>query len=143
MESADLTDPPPHDPLASAWARGAALKRDLLERAGGGLNAREVATVLGVTPDAVHARHHRGTLLAVQDGTGKFVYPACQFGDEGSLPGLDLVLAAFTVEGAWAHLSVLLSPAPALGGATPLEALRREDVAGAMEAVSGYGEQGG
>jgi len=143
MKSAGLIDPPPHDPFSGARARGMALKRDLLARAGGALTAEEVAAVLGVSSNAVHTRHHRGTLLAVRDGTGKFLYPACQFGNGGSLPGLDLVLAAFTVQGEWTRLSVLLAPAPALGGATPLDALRREDVAGAVEAVSSYGEHGG
>jgi hypothetical protein len=143
MRSTGLIDSPPHDPLSGARARGAALKRDLLERAGGALTVEEVAVVLGVSPNAVHARHDRGTLFAVRDGTGKGLYPACQFDNEGSLPGLDLVLAAFTVEGAWTRLSVLLSPAPAIGGATPLDLLRRGDVAGAVEAVSSYGEHGG
>ena len=143
MRFSGLIDPPPHDPLSGARARGMALKRDLLERAGGALTAEEVAAVLGVSSNAVHVRRQRGTLLAVRDGADGLLYPACQFGNGGSLPGLDLVLAAFTVEGEWTRLSVLLIPAPALGGATPLDALRRGDTAGAVEAVSSYGEHGG
>jgi hypothetical protein len=143
MRSAGLVDLPLHDPLTDARKRGAVLKRDLLERAGGAWSAEEVAAVLGIAPSAVHARHRRRTLLAVRTDTGKFLYPACQFGNGGPLPGLDLALAAFTVEGAWTRLGVLLSPAPALDGATPLDALRRGDVAGAVEAVSSYGDHGG
>ncbi|HVG43141.1 MAG TPA: hypothetical protein VM890_00370 [Longimicrobium sp.] len=143
LASVGPIDPPLRDPLASARARGAAMKSDLLVRAGGALAAGEVAAVMGVTPAAVHARRQRGTLLAVRQANGEFLYPACQFGDDGALPGLGQVLAAFTVEGEWTRLSVLLSPAPDLAGATPLDALREGDVAGAVEAVSSYGEHGG
>jgi len=143
LASVGPIEPPPRDPLAGARARGAAMKSDLLARAGGALAAGEVAALMGVTPAAVHARRQRGTLLAVRQANGEFLYPACQFGDEGALPGLGQVLAAFTVEGEWTRLSVLLSPAPSLDGATPLDALRTGDVAGAVEAVSSYGEHGG
>lgn len=131
---------PARDPQAAARARGAAGKVRLLERAGGGLSAGAVAELLGVKPAAVHARRQRGTLLAVAKANGEFVYPACQFGPDGALPGLGRVLAAFTVEGPWTRLSVLLSPAASLGGATPLDALVRGDVDGAAEAVASYGE---
>jgi hypothetical protein len=132
--------PSARDPLAAARARGAEAKGLLLERAGGGLSAGAVAELMGVTPAAVHARRARGTLLAVPQANGEFIYPACQFGPDGPLSGLGRVLAAFTVDGPWTRLSVLLSPADALGGGTPLDALASGDVDGAAEAVSTYGE---
>jgi len=141
MKSAGPIDPTLRDPLAGARARGAALKADLLVRAGGALSANEVAVLLGITPAAVDTRRQRGTLLAVLQSTG-FLYPACQFGEDGTLPKLREVLAAFTVDGAWTRLSVLLSPAPSLAGTTPIAALRQGDVAGAVMAVSSYGEHG-
>lgn len=134
--------PPPRDPLASARARGAAMKAELLERAGGALSAGEVAELMDVTPAAVHARRQRGTLLTVRQANGEFLYPACQFGDDGPLAGLGQVLGAFRVEGAWTRLSVLLAPAPSLQDESPLDALRRGDVAGAVDAVATYGEHG-
>lgn len=134
--------PPPRDPLAAARARGAAMKAELLERAGGALSAGEVAELMDVTPAAVHARRQRGTLLAVRQANGEFIYPACQFGEDGPLPGLGQALAAFRVEGAWTRLSVLLSPAPSLQDEPPLDALRRGDVTGAVAAIASYGEQG-
>jgi hypothetical protein len=140
LASVGPIDPPPRDPLASARARGAAMKSELLERAGGALSAGEVAALMGVTPAAVHARRQRGTLLAVRQANGEFLYPACQFGDEGALPGLGQVLGAFTVDSPWTRLSVLLSPTPSLSGTTPLDALQRGDVSGAVEAVASYGE---
>lgn len=134
--------PPARDPLAGARARGAAMKAELLERAGGALSAGEVAELMDVTPAAVHARRQRGTLLAVRQANGEFLYPACQFGEDGPLLGLGQVLAAFRVEGAWTRLSVLLAPAPSLQDESPLDALRRGDVAGAVDAVATYGEHG-
>jgi hypothetical protein len=143
LASVGPMEPPPRDPLAGARARGATMKSELLGRAGGAFSAGEVAALMGVTAAAVHARRQRGTLLAVRQANGEFLYPACQFGDEGALPGLAQVLASFAVDGEWTRLSLLLAPAPSLGGAAPVDALRAGDVAGAVEAVSSYGEQGG
>ncbi|HEX2208214.1 MAG TPA: hypothetical protein VHG93_11070 [Longimicrobium sp.] len=132
--------PPAVDPLASARARGAQAKGELLTQAGGALRLGEVARRLGVTPQAVHARRTRGTLLAVPQANGEWLYPACQFGPDGVLPGLGTVLQAFVVRGPWTRLSVLLAPAPSLGGATPLQALRAGNPEAAAQAVSTYGE---
>ncbi|HSU15306.1 hypothetical protein [Longimicrobium sp.] len=135
--------PPARDPLAAARARGAQAKAVLLERAGGGLSAGAVAALMGVKPAAVHARRARGTLLAVAQANGEFVYPAGQFGPDGPLRGLGRVLSAFRVDGPWTRLSALVAPADALGGVSPLDALVRGNVEGAVEAVAGYGEQSG
>jgi hypothetical protein len=132
--------PPARDPLAAARARGAAAKVDLLERAGGGLTVGRVADWLEITPAAVHARRQRGTLLAVPRANGEHLYPAFQFTGDGTLAGLGRVLQSFQVEGPWTKLSVLLSPADALDGRTPLDALRDGDIEGAVQAVSTYGE---
>ncbi|WP_420128506.1 DNA-binding protein [Longimicrobium sp.] len=128
------------DPLASARARGAQAKGELLRQAGGALRLGEAAHRLGVSPQAVHARRKRGTLLAVPQANGEWLYPACQFGPDGALPGLGLVLEAFGVRGPWTQLSVLLAPAQALGGRTPLQALQAGEAAAAAQAVSTYGE---
>jgi len=76
----------------------------------------------------------------VPRANGEFLYPAFQFTEDGTLPGLARVLQAFQVEGPWTRLSVLLSPADAVDGRTPLGALRDGDVEGAILAVSTYGE---
>lgn len=135
--------PPEPDPLAPARARGAALKQTLLARAGGVLRVGEVAKRLGVSPQAIQARRRRGTLLAVPLANGEWVYPAAQFGADGALSGLADVLAAFRVTGPWTRLSVLLSPADALGGRSPLEVLADGDAARAAESVAAHGEQEG
>lgn len=133
-------DPPAPDPLAGARARGAAAKVALLERAGGGLRAGDVAARMRVSAQAVHARRKRGTLLAVPQPNGEFLYPACQFGPDGALPGLGTVLSAFAVQGPWTRLSALLAPADELEGRSPLQALRSGDVDGAAAAAASYGE---
>jgi hypothetical protein len=133
--------PPAVDPLAPARARGAQAKGELLQQAGGALRLGEVARRLGVSPQAVHARLKRGTLLAVPQANGEWLYPACQFGPDGALPGLGAVLQAFAVRSPWTQLSVLLAPTKALGGRTPLQALQAGEPEAAAQAVSTYGEQ--
>lgn len=131
---------PATDRLASARARGAQAKVELLRQAGGALRLGEAAHRLGVSPQAVHARRKRGTLLAVPQANGEWLYPACQFGPDGALPGLGAVLEAFGVRGPWTQLSVLLAPAPSLGGRTPLQALQAGEASAAAQAVASYGE---
>ena len=133
---------PPADPFAAARARGARAKGELLRRAGGGLRLGEAARRMGVTSQAVHTRRKRGTLLAVPQANGEWLYPGCQFGTDGPLPGLGGVLQAFAVRSPWTQLAVLLAPADALDGRTPLDALAAGEVERAAEAVSTYGEQG-
>lgn len=137
-----LTTPPP-DPLAAARARGAQHKGELLRRAGGALRVGEAAAQLGVSPQAVHARRKRGTLLAVPQANGEWVYPLCQFGPDGALPGLGAALQAFQVHSPWTQLAVLLTPFGALDGRTPLQALQAGQAELAAQAVAVYGEHGG
>jgi hypothetical protein len=135
--------PPAVDPMASARARGAQAKGELLRRAGGGLRLGEAARRLGVSAQAVHARRKRGTLLAVPQANGEWLYPACQFGPDGALPGLSPVLQAFGVRSPWTQLAVLLAPAPELRGSTPLQALQAGSPESAAQAVATYGEHVG
>ncbi len=133
-------DPPRPDPLAAARARGARAKEEVLKRAGGGYRAGEVAELLGITPQAVHARRQRGTLLAVPRANGEFLYPACQFTSEGVISGLDRFLKAFSIPEPWTQLAVLVSPSPLLEGNTPLEALRAGEAEDAAAVARTYGE---
>lgn len=131
------------DPLAEAVARGAEVKQELLRDAGGGWSSPRVAEHLGITRQAVDKRRRAGRLLAVQTGQGDWLYPVCQFSEEGVLPGLDRFLAAFQAGGPWMRLSILLTPAEEIGGISQLDALRRGEVDAAVRVAATFGEQGG
>lgn len=131
------------DPHVEAMARGAAIKRELLSGGGGGLTSSQVAKALGMTRQAVDKRRSRHALLAVPNGSGDYVYPACQFTRDGVLPGFERVLRAFRIRSPWTQLSVLLAPAPALGGKTIVEALQSGALARAIAIAASFGEQSG
>ena len=131
------------DPLAESLAQGVRIKQELLRETGGGLNTAQVASVLGMTRQGVDKRRIRGTILAVPIGSAEFIYPACQFTSEGLVPHLAEVLQSFQVRNPWTKLSVLLAPAPALGGRNPISALKDGDVKEVMAVAAAFGEQGG
>ncbi len=130
------------DPFAEAMARGVAVKQAVMGRAGGGLTSSQVARALSITRQAVDKLRRRRALLAVPSGSGEYLYPACQFTGQGVVPRLERVLRAFPIESPWTQLSVLIEPAPALGGRTVLEALQAGDVSQALDVVASFGEQG-
>ncbi|MGC9946277.1 MAG: DNA-binding protein [Bryobacteraceae bacterium] len=130
------------DPLVEAMARGAAIKRELLRAAGGGLSSQQVADALGITRQGVDKRRRRRGLLAVPSGSGEFLYPACQFTSDGVIQGLKGTLRAFQVRNPWTQLSALL-PAAGLGGRTILEALQAGNAARAVAVAASFGAQGG
>ena len=129
------------DPFVEAMARGAAIKRELLTSGGGGLTSSQVSSALGITRQAVDKRRNRHALLAVPDGSGDYVYPACQFTSDGVITGLEEVLRAFQIQSPWTQLSVLLASAPALGGKTTLEALKSGAIERAIAIAASFGEQ--
>ena len=129
------------DPFLEAMARGAAIKRELLTGGGGGLTSSQVAGALGITRQAVDKRRIRRALLAVSNGSGEYLYPACQFTSDGVIPGVEEVLRAFRIRNPWTQLSLLLAPAPALGGKTILEALRSGAIDKAIAIARSFGEQ--
>src|ERR1039457_18166 len=129
------------DPLMEAMARGAAIKRELLTSGGGGLTSSQVSSALGITRQAVDKRRSRRALLPVPNGSGDYVYPACQFTSDGVITGLEEVLRAFQIQSPWTQLSVLLASAPALGGKTTLEALKSGAIERAIAIAASFGEQ--
>jgi Protein of unknown function (DUF2384) len=116
------------EPLAGAITRGIAVRAQLAEAAGGMLSADDVAKVLGITRQAVDKRRAGGKLLAVRI-RGDWHYPAAQFRDGETLPGIEDTVAGMPDASAWSVLDFLLAPDDALGGRTPLAALREGDLA--------------
>jgi len=129
------------DPFVEAMALGAVIKRELLTSSGGGLTSSQVSSALGITRQAVDKRRIRHALLAVPNGSGEYLYPACQFTSAGVIPGLEEVLRAFQIRSPWTQLSVLLAPAPALGDKTILEALKSGAIERAIAIAASFGEQ--
>jgi len=129
------------DPFMEAMARGAGIKQELLTRAGGGLTSGQVAIALGITRQAVDKRRSRSALLAVPDGSGDCLYPACQFTPEGVVPDLEEVLRAFQIRSPWTQLSALLASVPALEGKTIIEALKSGAIERAIAIAASFGEQ--
>lgn len=129
------------DPFVEAMALGAATKQDLLTSGGGGLTSSQVALALGITRQAVDKRRIRHALLAVPNGSGEYLYPACQFTSTGVIPSLEEVIRAFQIRSPWTQLSALLAPAPALGGKTILEALQAGAIEKAIAIAASFGEQ--
>jgi hypothetical protein len=129
------------DPFLEAMARGAAIKQELLASGGGGLTSSQVSSALGITRQAVDKRRGRRALLAVPNGSGEYVYPACQFTSDGVIPGLEEVLRAFQIRSPWTQLSLLLASAPALGGKTILDALKSGAIERAITVALEFGEQ--
>jgi hypothetical protein len=143
-ENAPLTGPVAElDPLAALIARGAEQKLALLQQAGGALPVSEVAKLLRISRQAVDKRRREGKLLAVPRG-GDFAYPACQFEDDGVVPGLSDVLKAFGAERAWGALAFLVTPdAEQLDGLSPLEALKRRHRTEALLRLAGASRSDG
>ncbi len=116
----------PLDPLTDALARGVAERENLAAKAQGLLSAEEAGRILGgISRQAVDKRRRAGQLLGVKLAND-WRYPALQFGSAGEVaPGLADVLQVLADLSPWATLDFLLAEDDALGGLSPLEALRQ------------------
>jgi hypothetical protein len=130
------------DPLLDARLRGIAARQRLVESHGGALTADEVAKLLNITRQAVDKRRRNGQLLAVELGRRGYYYPACQFGESGTLPGLESVLKALSDHDAWMQLAFFIAPNPRLDGRAPYLALAGGRLEPVLIAAQAYGEQG-
>ncbi len=130
------------DPLASARLRGLVVKQQLLEAEGGCLSSSQVASLLGITRQAVDKRRRSGQLIGLPTGKNRFVYPAWQFTTGETLPGLETVLQHLQVRDPWMQTAFMLNGNLRLDGMSPLEALRQGKLEEVGKAAQTYGEQG-
>lgn len=133
-----------HDALAAARARGVVMQRALLDAEGGTLGAQEVATLLGLTRQAVDLRNAQGKLLAIDLGLRRKLYPRWQFTEASVLPGLEAVLGVLR-EGAtppWSCVRFFLSRNERLGGQRPLDRLRKNDIKPVLAAAAAFDQHG-
>ena len=119
------------DPMVPALAGNVEHRNLLLQRAGGVLSADAAGKIAAITRQAIDKRRRANAILAVREGSD-WKYPACQFRDGNVLPGIAEVVRGLEGQGAWATLDFLLAPDSALGGRSPLDALRAGDL-GAVE----------
>jgi hypothetical protein len=114
-------------------ARGA-LDEALARALAGSLTREQAARRLGVTPQAISKRLASRGLVALRRGRVRR-FPAWQFHEDGALPGLAQVIAAFP--GSTLSLtSWATTPSADLDDAAPAQALTRHDgVARVLEAV--------
>ena len=130
------------EPLAGVRLNGIAYRRDLLAREGGVVSARELADLLGITPQAVDKRRQAGKLLAIADGQRRYAYPVWQVRGGETLPGLAAVLGELTNMSALDKAHFMTSPDARLDGQMPLDVLRSGDIARVRAAARAYGTQG-
>ena len=123
--------------LAQAFARGSAMKRDMLRVEGGVLSPDEFACRAGLKV----AELDKESLLCL-DIDGECVYPAFQIADDGLLPGIGAVVKAFAIEEAWMRVSFMLTGDARLDGKRPIDAPREGRISDVIEAAQAYGEHG-
>jgi hypothetical protein len=117
------------DPLAKAKLRGLEIKQKFLEIEGGCQGSKEIAQLLGVTPQAINQRRQRGKLIGLPRGKGKYIYPLWQFTDEGkTIVGLEKVLDQLAGIDPWIQVAFFLNPNLRLNHQSPLVLLRRGEV---------------
>jgi len=134
--------------LARAFARAEANNVEILKRPDM-LRGEELAKRLGVSRATVDNQRGAGRLLALELGTKRGVrYPAWQselVEDAAVRTAFESVLAALAKTGLWSRYRFFVQPAPALGGRTPIEALKAGEGDAVRRAAETWvaGEQGG
>jgi hypothetical protein len=124
--------------LAQARRVAARSRREALQGAlADALTRGQVAELLGISPQAVSKRHSAGALVALPRGR-EWRFPAWQFQDGGTLPGLADVVAAYP-GGTLSLCTWATTPNADLDRRTPAEALARrggrERVLATLEAI--------
>lgn len=133
---------PAGDPLIVARIRGAGMQHRLLSEEGPPLAAQSVADLLGITRQAVNKRRKAGQLIGILAGRKRFLYPSWQFTEASVLAGLEGVLRQLKNSDPWAQARFFLSGNARLGGARPLDELRRGRLEVVRHAAQAFGEQG-
>ena len=94
--------------------------------------------MLRVSRQAVDKRRKVSKLIAVPAGED-YVYPACQFTDQGVVTGLDKALGMMPIQDPWMRLEWLLTEDDVLKGQSPLAALKGSSVREVVELAAGHG----
>ena len=107
----DLAPTPPERLAAerAAKARTACFRAEIAGKAGGMYGRADVAELLGISLSAIDKQRQRGQILGVPYGHD-IRFPAAQFRDGVTVPGLRAILAAFGDMNPWGQLQLLVAP---------------------------------
>lgn len=130
------------DPLADAFLRGIEGRNTLIRENGGVFGTEQVARYLDITPQAVTKRRHSRQLLGLTFRRRGCMYPAWQFTQSGTVPGLHEVLMALAEHDEWMQNVFFVTPSTRLAGRRPLEDLRNGRVAEVLDAANEFGQHG-
>lgn len=127
---------------AQARLRGVGARNRLLNSEGGTWSVRQVADHLHLSRQAVDERRKRGKLLGLHIGKRAYAYPAWQFDERGTLPGLEPVLAALGDLAPWTKAAFMLNPNLYLSNQSPIAEMRWGNVDAVVDAARAHGEHG-
>lgn len=130
------------DPLASAKVRGLLAKQQLLEAEGGWISSEQVASILGITRQAVDKRRRNGQLIGLPMEQRKCVYPVWQFLEGKTLLGLEEALKHLQIGDPWMQTAFMVNGNLRLNGMSPLAVLKQGKIEEVVTAAQLYGEQG-
>lgn len=130
------------DPLAQAKLRGIEAKKRLLTVEGGMLSTQEVASVLDISPQAVHKRRRAGKLIGIAQGLNHYSFPAWQFEGNHTVAGLERVLNVLGDHDPLMQVVFMLNPNDRLDGQRPLDLLRAGRLDEILTTASALGEHG-
>ncbi len=134
------------DPEAAAVARAAEFKQSILESVPT-YSTAEVASLLGISAEAIRKRRLAGKLLAVPVASD-WRFPAWQLASpssssrHGTIPGLERVLAALPMQNPWARLDLLTAPLDGNDSQSVVGLLTAGAIDEAVGIVKSYGEHG-
>ena len=130
------------DPLARAFLDGLDAKARLIEQNGGVFKTEQVAEYLGITPQAVNKRRALRQLVGLTFRKRGHVFPAWQFTDRGTVPGLEQVLLALADHDEWMQNVFFINPNTRLGGRRALDLLREGEIQEVLDAAREFGQHG-
>jgi len=143
MRSAEVLDQiQKSDPLARAFLDGLDAKARLIEQNGGIFKTEEVAEYLGITPQAVNKRRALRQLVGLTFRKRGYVFPAWQFTERGTVPGLEQVLLALADHDEWMQNVFFVNPNTRLGGRRPLDLLREGEIQEVLDSAREFGQHG-
>jgi hypothetical protein len=131
-------------PLEQSIARGLVARQELLNAEGGVLSGNDLAKLFQppLSRQAVDQRRNKRQLIALEDGSGHFSYPAWQVHEGAALPGLPQALESLSNPDPMAAVLFYLDEDPRLEGRRPLDAAREGETELVVRLARTFGEHG-